>query len=195
MYFNCGGNISKRSSDGATVLDTFPIAHTEKWGISADLAWDSKRGRLWRIDHDNRLRRINPAARAEDKVFVLPATDSKGSGSPLGGLGVAYDPRRDVLYVSFCKAGCDFTTFPGGVILKVDPESGRVIEQVFRTGNGVHTAGLAYDAATDTLWVGDLNFVRRFTLTGTVLTTLPTPVSAFIDGLEYVPPPNPAIGR
>ncbi len=188
LYFNSESTITRRSLDGATVLETLHVASTNN---SEDLAWDCRRQRIWRIDHDNRLRRIDPLTRAQDQVFVLPPSDPAGVATPLAGLGVAYDAKRDLLYVSFCKAGCDFTSFPGGVIMKVNPGTGAVTGQLFRTANGIHTAGLAYEPATDTLWVGDLNVVRRMTLSGAVVSTIPTPVSAFVDGLEFVSESGP----
>src|ERR1700681_1675442 len=56
LYFEDGkGNVTKRTPDGVSVLDTFQVPVS---GMPAeDMAWDAKRHRLLRITRDNILAR------------------------------------------------------------------------------------------------------------------------------------------
>jgi len=123
LYFgDRGGNIEQRTSDGQLVLKSFNIPIS---GCCAeDLAWDTKRQRLWRIDHGNVLHVIDVNSGTEDRSFSLPTTDPGGILTPLGGLGIAYDPGRDLLYVSFCQQGCVLNG--KGIVETVDPSKGAV---------------------------------------------------------------------
>src|SRR5205807_8180254 len=102
--------------------------------------------------------------------------------TPVGGLGVAYEPGRDVLYVSYCQFGC--ARLNEGLVEMVDPTTG--------TGGGVlfrelrfATGGLGYDPTTDALWMGDVETVRHVALDGTVLSSFNRPQpGGFVDGLE-----------
>jgi hypothetical protein len=184
LYFgDRGGNIEQRSTDGQQVLKSFNIPVS---GCCAeDLAWDTKRQRLWRIDHGNRLHEIDVSSGTEDRSFLLPTTDPAGVLTPLGGLGVAYDTGRDLLYVSFCQQGC--VQNGQGIIETIDPSAGTVTGVLFRSAVGL-TAGLAYEADNDTLWVGDVGVVHHFSRSGTVLSTFNRPLpGGAVDGLEFVP--------
>ncbi len=172
------GNIEARSADGTTVLDTFNIPRSS--GTAAeDLAWDTTRQRLWRIDNNNRLRKIDPVTETQEAVYNLPTSDTVLG--TLGGIGVDYDEARDLLYVSYCKkTPCQDN---GGLVQTVDPDTGTVTGNLFRTV-GEFTGGLAYDPLDDTLWVGRHFDVAHYTLDGTFLGAFPRPTpGAYVDGL------------
>src|SRR5262245_24360889 len=98
------GNLTKRTSDGNTVLASFPgnvVANAE------DMAWDSKRQRLWRAEFfPPALELINPATGAIETTIPLPVGDVTDPMYPCAAVGVAYNTESDRIYVSFCKAGC-----------------------------------------------------------------------------------------
>ena len=179
LYFaDPSGNFTKRTADGATILSSFSIPSGD---TGEDLAWDSKRKVLWRIVHTNVLQEINPSGSLITS-FMIPTGDSVLG--TLGGLGIAYDSKRDELDVSFCSAGC--SSLAAGLVDRVNPATGLVLGMLFRT-TGFATGGLGYDPAADSLWVGDLTTVRNMSRTGTVLSSF-TRLSpgAFVDGLEFV---------
>ena len=173
------GDFTKRTPNGATVLDSFTVASGD---TGEDLAWDSTRNVLWRIVHSNVLQEINPATHTLVNSFSIPTSDP--ILGTLGGLGIAYDNLRDELYVSFCSVGC--SSLSAGLVDIVNPTTGAVIGPLFRT-TGFATGGLGYDSATDTLWVGDNSTVRNLSRSGAVLSsfTRPSP-GGFVDGLEFV---------
>ncbi len=190
FFGNFTGPIHKMTPDGATVLDTFTIAKNPSVCCGEDLAWDTKRNRLWRLDHSNPeagipsiLHKINPGTGMEEAAFSMPLTE--GSFTRMGGLGLAYDSKRDLLYASFCHAGC--STLLEGIILKVDPNTGADLGTLFTT-SGFATGGLGYDPNTDTLWMGDSNMVRNMTLGGTVLSSFVGGGGGFHDGVEFIVP-------
>jgi len=192
LYFSdTDGTITKRTADGATIVSSFRIVPA--LNIAEDMAWDSTRQRLWRIDHGSVIERIDPVTQTRDQVVTLPTADPVIQ--PRGGLGIAYDSNRDLLYVSFCKSGC--ATLQKGLVIAVNPDSGAVAGELFRT-EGFATGGLAYDSATDSLWVGDVSVVRNMTLSGSVISSFSRPQpGGFVDGLEFVsgadlPPSWPA---
>jgi hypothetical protein len=126
---------------------------------------------------------IDPATGTIDVSYPIPAADPEIS--PRGGLGIAYDSARDELYASFCQAGC--ATLLKGLVLRIDPDDGSVLGELFRT-NGFATGGLAYEPATDALWVGDNTLVRKMSLAGAILDSFARPApGGFVDGLEFVP--------
>jgi hypothetical protein len=177
------GNYTRRTPDGMTVLGTFRV---DTFDTGEDLAWDTKRNRLWRIVHTNLLQRIDPVAQTLDASFSIPTADPVLG--TLGGLGVAYDGTRDRLYVSFCGAGCSAQA--AGLVAVVDPETGAVVDELFRT-DGFYTGGLAYDPGTDTLWIGGRAgarlVVRNTSLAGNLLSEFDRPQDGgFVDGLELV---------
>lgn len=188
LYFsNRPGEITRRTADGSTVLDSFTVPPVRS--IAEDMAWDPTRQRLWRIDHGSVLSRIDPISETlEDTIFLPTADPVLGTR---GGLGVAYDVTRDLLYVSFCPVGCG--SLAVGLVMTVDPDTETVAE-LFRTA-GFRTGGLAYELATDTLWVGDSAVVRNMDRSGNVLSFFNRPQpGGFVDGLEFVPAqvPEPA---
>jgi hypothetical protein len=159
---------------------------------SEDLAWDTTRNSLWRIDHFAPfIDRIDPTSGTVLNSFALPTTDP-GFITNLGGLGIAYNPTTDKLYVSFCEAGC--ATFSKGEVRQVNPATGADEGLLFRTVDDL-TGGLAYDQATNTLWMGLLSHgpaVANFALDGTQLTAA-FPTGNFADGLEFIgQAPEPA---
>jgi hypothetical protein len=190
LYFgNASGDISVRTADGLVVLDTFTIAKAAAVCCAEDLAWDPVRDVLWRIDHSNpgavipsKLRKIDPVTQAEVAAYDMPLNVTGFSN--LGGLGVAYDSTRDLLYTSYCHAGCA-APFEG-IALTVDPNNGLVLGTLFTAA--FMTGGLGYDPGTDTLWVGDFGTIRNVSLGGVVLSSFPKPNAGFADGLEFVVP-------
>lgn len=183
FFADPAGNFTKRTADGKTVLASFVIPAS---GTGEDLAWDSNRKVLWRILHSPpTLQKIDPSVPTLVASYPLPTMD--GTLGTIGGLGVAYDSTRDKLYVSFCSVGCSNLTT--GLVVIVDPNSpsSTVLSPLFRTTTTA-TGGLAYDATSDTLWVGDVGVVHNETLSGAVLSTFnrPSP-GGFEDGLEITP--------
>ncbi len=177
------GNFTERTANGLTVLNSFVVPSGD---TGEDLAWDSKRGVLWRIVHTNTLQEISPTGTLLNS-FSIPTSDPILGTE--GGLGIAYDSKRDLLYVSFCPVGC--SSLSVGLVETIDPNTGLVIGDLFRT-SGFATGGLAYDPANDSLWVGDLTVVRDMSLSGSVLSTITRPQpGGFVDGLELVPSPVP----
>jgi DNA-binding beta-propeller fold protein YncE len=187
LYFSDrASNFTRRTPDGQTVLDSFFVSSEL---IGEDLAWDTNRNRLWRIDHSNRLDRINPVSGMSDFSFNLPTAHA--GFSRLGGLGVAYDGSRDLLYVSFCEFGCG--NLVQGLVVSFDPDT-LAVADVFTT-SGFATGGLGYDPVTDSLWVGDNTVVRNMSLGGAVLDSFARPqVGGFVDGLEFIPAAVPEPG-
>jgi hypothetical protein len=191
LYFSSAAGITdRRSADGSMVLGSFAVPLMGS--PSEDLAWDPSRNRLWRIDHwMPHLLRIDPSTGLADASFPLSTIDPGGPLTPLGGLGIAYDSRRDLLYLSFCSAGC--SAFLPGLIETYDPATGAYLGVLTRPGFA--TGGLAYDALTDTLWVGDNQRIVNIDLAGNELSSFFKPGgSGFTDGLEFVPSsvPEPA---
>jgi hypothetical protein len=150
----------------------------------------------WRVGHTTicigcdapfTLQRIDPASGSSEATFSSPQGDSDRDLNPRGGLGVAYDQTRDLLYVSICHQGCS-PPFTKGEVLIVDPSTGAVTGELFRTF-GFMTVGLAYDPVTDTLWVGDGlgGPVRNLDRAGNVLSSFPRPSpGGAVDGLEFI---------
>jgi hypothetical protein len=180
LYFaDPAGDFTKRSANGAVVLASFFVASGD---TGEDLAWDSKRDVLWRIVHSNLVEEINPTTGTLVNSFNIPTADP--ILGTLGGLGIAYDSKRDQLDVSFCAVGC--SSLAAGLVDVVDPNTGTVLGPLFRT-TGFATGGLGYDAATDTLWVGDETTVRNMSRTGAVLSSFSRPQpGGFVDGLEFI---------
>jgi PEP-CTERM motif len=187
FFADPGGNFTRRSPDGNTVLGSFTTASGD---TGEDLAFDPVRDSLWRIVHTNVLQQISASTGTLANSYNLPTADP--ILGTLGGLGIAYDSRRDLLYVSYCSVGC--SSLSAGLVQTVNPNTGAVLGDLFRT-SGFATGGLGYDSSTDTLWVGDLLTVRNMDLSGNVLSSFSRPQPAgFADGLEFVPTavPEPA---
>jgi hypothetical protein len=129
LYFEDGkGNITKRTADGISVLDTFQAGVPGK--PAEDMAWDSKRQRLLRITRDNILARIGPVSHRIEKNLTLPNTSPKGLPGLLGE-GLAYDAARDLIYVGFVSQASGVggmpvpVAFAGGLRSICWPESGQ----------------------------------------------------------------------
>lgn len=186
-FSSTGGTLTKRTPNGQTVLQTFALGTVGS--PTEDLAWDSTRGRLWRIDHNTAtLVKINPSGVVENTYGVsgLFGGPSAFAGNTRGGLGIAYNPNTDQLYVSFCPVGC--ASLGVGLVIIVDPNTGLQTSELFRT-TGFATGGLGYDPLANTLWVGDSTVVRNMSLSGAVLGSFNRPLVGgvgFADGLEFV---------
>ena len=176
-----GGGIQRRTADGLTILNS--LSTSVPGSPTEDLAWDSTRNSLWRIDHNAPvIQQINPTTGATISQFSMAGLGSTFA-SP-GGLGIAYNPVADLLYASFCHAGC--SSLNEGIVVSVNPTTG-VFSTLFTT-TGFATGGLGYDPLTGTLWVGDQTLVRQLTLGGTVLSSFTRPAGGgFVDGLEVIP--------
>src|SRR5262249_19463679 len=116
------GYFTKRSADAQTVLEAFAIPSTE---VGVDMAYDSKRKVLWRLSHrPTAVEQIDPNSHLLLRAFRLPQNDplpdSQGGLGSIGPLGIAYDPTRDKLYVSFCASGCKDGVV-GGIVDSLDP--------------------------------------------------------------------------
>lgn len=172
------GNFTVRTPDGATVLRSFFVASND---TGEDLAFDGTRGVLWRIVHTNVLQEIDPTTGTLITSYLLPTADPVLG--PLGGLGIAYDPTRDRLYVSYCQQGC--TGLVAGLVQVIDPNTGLVLSDLFRTD--FYSGGLAYDPFNDSLWIGGTFQAYDMALDGTLLTSFNKPPAGFADGLEFVP--------
>ncbi|MBV7333351.1 hypothetical protein KFU94_34965 [Chloroflexi bacterium TSY] len=155
-----------------------------------DMAWDSTRERLWRVEHGGALAKIDPQNQMREAAYEMPDTVPESNINQMAPLGVAYDSERDRLYVSFCEFGC--LHFNSGVVIIVDPNTGVYSETLF-VADGYVTGGLGYDPQTDTLWVGDDSTVRNIDLDGNLLSsfTVPGAPDGFVDGLEFIEPSPP----
>jgi len=184
LFFSSGDGLTHvRSSDALTELDSFSTAVYGR--PTEDLTWDTVRQRLWRVDHyPPTLVRIDPTTKSVDASYPLTTSDADPGIVPRGALGVAYDPLRDVLYVSFCRAGCSSATI--GEIIIVDPASGVETGTLFYT-QGFMTGGVAYDSLTDTLWIGSNDSINHMTRGGLLIKNISNPATGFPDGVEYIP--------
>jgi hypothetical protein len=183
LYFsNNVGNVSRRNANGASVGGDFNVP-----GMATleDLAWDSVRGKLWGIEHNPaRVHKIDASTGLAEITYAVPLVDSDPNLTPRGGLGIAYDCNRDLLYLSFCQVGC--ASLARGLVLVMDPSTGAIIGELFRT-DGFATGGLGFDGSADALWVGDRLTVRKMTRTGAVLSNFARPQpGSFVDGLEFI---------
>jgi hypothetical protein len=80
-----------------------------------------------------------------------------------------------------------FVIVDGGETVAMGPDDDSVHGAVERVKPGGSPGGLGYDPDTDTLWVGDLQMVRKMTLAGAVLSSFTGPIAGrFIDGLEFI---------
>ena len=186
LYFSdMGGNITRRSADGRTVLASFAVPPVGT--PTEDLAWDPVRQRLWRIEHDPAtLRRIHPTTGAVEATYSIPALDPDPDLTPRGGVGIAYDCHHDLLYVSFFQAN---NLSNKGLVLVMDPNTGTITGELFRAQGP--TGGLGYDGESGTLWVGSavgsVETVRNMSLSGAVLNSFDRPQpGGFVDGLEFI---------
>jgi RHS repeat-associated protein len=186
LYFGFpSGPVQRRTPDGQQVLDTFSFPSGNP---SEDITWDCKRKELWRVGHNDVLTSFDPLTGTVNQTYTLPNVDPGGAITPLGALGITYDSKRDVLYVSFCQTGC--ARLDKGFVEIVSPDTGAVLGVRFRT-ESFATGGLAYETDDDTLWVGDLTVVRHMTLDGQVLSSFPRPQpGGFVDGLTFSPQPS-----
>ena len=174
------GPVTEHNADGSGNLATIsPLPNA-----SEDMAWDSSRGLLWRITHSSPFLQAFDQSGNVVHQYALP-TSELGFGDDMGGLGLAYDPGRDLLYASFCHAGC--SSLATGIVLAVNPNDGSS-SVLFLSDSG--TGGLAYDQSADMLWVGDYGLLRYVHLNGVVDHTVNLPVASvgnvFPDGLELI---------
>lgn len=177
LYFGDSfGLITKRTLDGSSVVGSpFQI---DGVGTEEDLAWDSARSSLWRISHGNFLQDIDPINHTSTGSMLDGLTN-------LGALGLAYDTRRDLLYVSFCFSDRDCSS-GGGVVDILDPATRTIVGTLFQQ-DSFTPGGLAYDPVTDSLWVSGLFQARNVSRTGDVLGSISQPSQdGFVVGLELV---------
>jgi hypothetical protein len=177
------GNLTKRTSDGNTVLTSFPGGAVEN---TKDMAWDSQRQRLWRAEFfPPALERIDPATGTIESTIPLSAGSAADPLYPRAAVGVAYDASADRLYVSFCKAGCATL---GGVVAAFDAGTGAALGDLFST-SAYLIGGLAFDPVTGNLWVGFWNgfnpVIANMTLGGVVNSSF-SRNGPFVDGLEFI---------
>ena len=86
-----------------------------------------------------------------DANFPLSTVDSDGLLTPRGGLGGDYESARDLLYVSFCQAGCasfgmGLSAFRSSISASSLIADGRPMPRVNATG------GIASARSTRTAW-------------------------------------------
>lgn len=176
------GNLTRRTSDGNAVLASFPGSVSAN---NKDMAWDSKRQRLWRVQFSPpALERINPATGTIEATIPLPAGSVIDWLYPRAAVGVAYDAQSDRLYVSFCKGGCETL---GGVVSAFDATAAP-LGDLFRTSSYL-IGGLAFDPVNRTLGVGLWNgfnpVIANITLKGVVNSSF-SREGLFPDGLEFI---------
>jgi len=177
------GNLTKRTPDGNTVLDSFPGA---KLPNNEDMAWDSKRERLWRAEFfPPALERINPATGTVETTIPLPAGSVTDPLYPRAAVGVAYNAESDRIYVSFCKVGCGTL---GGVVAAFDAGTGAALGDLFST-SAYLVGGLAFDPIAGnlcvSLWNGFNPVIANMTLKGAVNSSF-SRGGPFVDGLELL---------
>ena len=177
------GNLTKRTSDGNRVLAGYPGSVVAN---NKDMAWDSKRQRLWRTEFfPPALERINPATGTIETTIPLPVGSVIDPLYPRAAVGVAYNAESDRIYVSFCKEGCGTLR---GVVAAFDAGTGAALGDLFST-SAYLIGGLAFDQATGTLCVGLWNgfnpVIANMTLKGVVNSSF-SRGGPFVDGLELV---------
>jgi len=177
------GNLTKRTTDGNTVLAGFPGSVAAN---NTDMAWDSKRQRLWRAEFfPPALERINPATGTIEATIALPVGSPADPLYPRAAMGVAYNAESDRIYVSFCKERCGTL---GGVVAAFDAGTGAALGDLFST-TAYLIGGLAFDPATENLcvalWNGFNPVMASMTLRGAVNSSF-SRGGPFVDGLELV---------
>jgi hypothetical protein len=188
LYFATFGVITKRSPDGNTVIATLPyIINNAPTTPTQDMAWDSKRARLW-IVYPSFLQRLNPATGSFDATYSIFPGATNDPVYPRNPIGVAYDPALDRLYISFCKGNClDFSV---GVVSAYDASTGAFLNDLFFT-SGYAIGGMAFDPITRNLWACSWDrvttpLIRNMTLGGATLSSFPSPNGGFDNGLELM---------
>jgi len=198
LWVSMGRDLQERSMDGRFIRS---FAMREEF---TDLAWDSKRHKLWAVFPDSQnLVRIEPATGRIEMEIGFSAVDPDGVLKYIRAIGLAYDPKRDRLYVSFCESkhaprGRSFSCLPvdqrqAGLIQSFDPE-GRSCETtqiLFRTK--LYTMGMAYDAKTDSIFVVSRRAsntagytIARYSITGTFGGEIDPYPHGYAFGLEYL---------
>jgi hypothetical protein len=177
------GNLTKRTPDGNSVLASIPGSVVAN---NKDMAWDSKRQRLWRVVFSPpALERINPTTGTIETTIRLPTGTVNDPMYPRAAVGVAYNGESDRVYVSFCKEGCSTL---GGVVTAFDAGTGTELGDLFST-SAYLIGGLAFDPATGNLYVGLWNgfnpVIANMTLKGAVNSSF-SRGGPFVDGLELV---------
>ena len=115
---------------GCGVTETLPIEGFR--GFATGLAWDSRRGVFAVIDAQ--FLKIDLVTTKGIVVGELSARDT-------GFVGIAYDPRRDLYWLS---------NFYYDMIMSIDPSTGR-FGPAFHVPEGRKIAGTGYDAEHDAL--------------------------------------------
>ena len=177
------GLIQTRSLDGTPSGGSFVVPAA---AATEDMAWDSRRNRLVRLEHDAPALQRFTTTGAIDGDFALPTADPNNALTPLGALGVAYDSQRDEYDISFCQAGC--SNLHAGIVMAFDAAT-LAPHGVLFSDAAFLLVGLAYDPLSDSLWLGAHNAAGQNTVQnrlrdGTILTSFN--ISVVADGMEFV---------
>jgi len=196
LLLNRVNSIEARSWDGGRVVRSVARSCTE----GRDLALDSKRNVLWMMDGAcGYLAKVDPTSLTITASIPFSVVDPQMKWrTQMIGLGLAYDPKRDQLYASFCRSSPDRlcespANTPNGLILVFDAQTGKRPRLLVRTDPTPF--GLAYDPDRDEILVGlnywtGRNTIGRFSPDGRMGAeiNLSDENAAFqIWGLEYIP--------
>src|SRR2546426_4185866 len=153
---------------GCGVTETISIEGFR--GFATGLAWDSRRGVFAVTDAE--FLKIDLVTTKGIVVGELSAPDS-------GFVGIAYDPGRDLYWLS---------NFYFDMIFSVDPNTGR-FGPAFHVPEGSRIAGTGYDAGNDALIYNGRNEERTYIISasrGELLTSFALPFDPFLSNGEDV---------
>jgi len=142
------------------ILATYPSSLTYAWGI----AWDSEANDYWLTNMlqsggDDRIYRFLPdGTKTGDSIDEHPAISVFAADG-------AYNPRTHTIWQ------VDAVPMGSSCIFEADPATRTLTGRTICPVTGTSERGLAYDAATDTYYIGSWNdgVLKHFDANGTVL--------------------------
>ena len=207
LYFNNDGLLAKRDLNGTLLADVV-VAPPKAGENSEDLAFDVSTSLLWRMDNFDpdgpdggspKVTKFDPLTGVVANTFYVSPENTllPPGGVQWGGLGIAHDQAGNRLFLSF---EVDSEPFQVGVVLVWDLST-KAKSVLFQTA-GFQTGGLDYDPETQTLWIGDADFVRHVSLdpafidpagttildlaSSAILASVKNSSGRFADGLAFV---------
>jgi hypothetical protein len=197
LWITIGRDLQERTLDGRMVRS---FMMREEF---TDLAWDTKRRKLWAVFPDSQnLVQIEPSTGRIEMEVGFSSVDPGQVLKFIRAIGLAYDAKRDRLYVSFCETDNlprrrNLSCLPAGkreagLIQSFDPEarSCQTAQTLFRTKG--YSMGLAYDAKSESVYVvstrstGAGYAIARYSVGGTYAGEVAPYPTGYSLGLEYV---------